>query len=367
MAAPNIDDIPGWLTQKEADELNRLAAGRDVLEVGSFCGRSTVALASSAAAVVCVDPFDGRATPYPQDTLPRFLDTIRTRGLTDKVTPCATTIEKWTEETAQRVFGLVFIDAEHTAEAVRTNLEAVHYFASLGGVVALHDYKNPDYPGVKAAADSVFHRTPDRLIDSLAVYLMDGPYPGRILNVVTPSMRPGNLRRVSESLYALRHDLPGWWVRWYVGVDRSIDYVEPVPGATAVYRQSPVGAMGNPGRNDALDMIRAGWVHFLDDDNDIHPQFASGLKAAVAEYPDADGYVFPQFNADGGPRLEAKVDAGHGSIDSAQFVFRRSVIGGTRWKLDDYAADADFFRTVAPTCTVVPIPSGGVYYNKLRG
>jgi hypothetical protein len=261
----------------------------------------------------------------------------------------------------------VFIDAEHTFSALCANLLSVHRFASLNGVVTLHDYKNPDYPGVKAAADSVFHREPDRLIDSLAVYLMDGPYPGRILNVVTPSMRPRNLEKISESLFALRQELPGWWVRWYVGVDRSIDYVEPVLGATCVYRQSPGGAMGNPGRNDALDMIRAGWVHFLDDDNDIHPKFAAGLREAVAEYPGAAGYVFPQFNADDSPRLEAKVDAGHGSIDSAQFVFRRDAIGRERWKLGEYAADAEFFRTVAPTCEVVPIPSGGVYYNKLRG
>jgi hypothetical protein len=40
-------------------------------------------------------------------------------------------------------------------------------------VVAVHD-DYPDYPAVKEACHSVFHRPPDKLVDSLAVYLHEG-------------------------------------------------------------------------------------------------------------------------------------------------------------------------------------------------
>lgn len=367
-----VQQIPGWLSAAEARELHSLATRRRVLEVGSFCGRSTVAMALSAAHVHSVDPFDGRGTPHPQDTPARYLDALARFAVAGRVTHSRAAVEMWAASPeADQVPRpeLVFLDADHGAAATVGQLEAVHRLLAPAGVVALHDFDNP---GVRAACLSAFHRPPDRRVDSLAVYLLDGTIPGRTLHVVTPASRPENLPHLWHSVSLLRRDLPGWSVEWWVFVDRSVPFL-PALGGARVARQSfcpdPHG-MGNLGRNDGLDATREGWVWFLDDDNDVHPGFGPGLVAAAAAHPDAEGFVFDQFDAAGSLRLPARADAGGGEIDTAQFVFRRAAVGGHRWALDDYAADAGFFAAVAGPLrergTLVAPGLGATWYNRLR-
>lgn len=55
-----IDAIPGWMTDQEAEALYRAALRTDpdgvIVEVGSFCGRSLAVLAESGRTVIAVDP-----------------------------------------------------------------------------------------------------------------------------------------------------------------------------------------------------------------------------------------------------------------------------------------------------------------------
>lgn len=67
----------GWLTDEEADELARLAAGKTVLELGSYKGRSTVCFASVAKYVVSVDTHGGTHPQHPGDTLPEYVQNVR--------------------------------------------------------------------------------------------------------------------------------------------------------------------------------------------------------------------------------------------------------------------------------------------------
>lgn len=188
-----------------------------------------------------------------------------------------------------------------------------------------------------------------------------------ILHVVTPCIRPQNLPKIADSLRRLSDILS---VRWWIMLDPS---VTDSPVETAALRPwrvvaaPPGGAFGNAGRNAALDAIRSGWVHFLDDDNDIHPEFGAGLAAAVAEHPEAEGFVFDQFNADSSLRLRGRVDARPGEVDSAQFVFRRRAIGRSRWRPEKYGADGYFFEAVSqPLAGRVVLAAGSVWYNRLR-
>ena len=69
-------DLPaGWLTPAEADELRRLAAGRTVLELGAWKGRSTVVLAEVASYVVSVDRH--RGIPGHGESLDEYLANVR--------------------------------------------------------------------------------------------------------------------------------------------------------------------------------------------------------------------------------------------------------------------------------------------------
>lgn len=371
VGAPNVSEIPGWLSQAEADELHRLAAGRVCLEAGSYCGRSSVAIGTAAKRLECIDPFDGRGTPNPRDTLPHFREVMNRFRLFDRVSYLQGTIEDFAHVTAVKSFDLIFLDTDHTAAAISRDLSHLAPYMSRRGVVAVHDHGNGMFPEVAPACESFFHGAPDRVVDTLAVYLLDGPPAGRLLNVVTPVSRPQNIAHLSATLNDLRAALPGWVVRWYVSLDRKFDHFDAV-GLTAdlpaysLTRQSPGGVFGNSGRNDALNAIRDGWVCFLDDDNTFHPEFAPGLVKSIAAHPSATGFVFPQINDDGSTRVEAHAWMTNRGIDTAMFVFRRSAIGKHRWPLGEYSADVAFFNAVARGERPLQASSGKVSYNTLR-
>lgn len=140
-------DIAGWLSEDEGAELSRLAAGKRVLEIGSYCGLSTIMLARTAEHVTAVDYFDGRGTPHPCDTLEAFTANVERHGLTDKVIACHPDDALPLPE-----YDLVFIDGAHEYEAVKADIERALAVLSPDGLIAFHDYKHPSHAGVEKAA-----------------------------------------------------------------------------------------------------------------------------------------------------------------------------------------------------------------------
>lgn len=343
----DVSNLPGDLNQSEADQLAKLATNRGVLSVQPACMRSTAVFAASAEETHYLEPgpnYDCQ-TGYP----------IKARAIRR--------IKKNELNKIGAEYNLVFIEGVNDFASTLANLNLVIDRVSHSGIVVLRGCT--PMSGMRQAARSFFHRSPDRMIGSTAVYLMEGYFPGRILHIVTPSMRPNNLGFISRSIHSIRFNLPTWSVRWHVGFDRSIDYLDNVPQISSLFRQSPGGANGNPGRNDALEMIREGWVHFLDDDNDIHPEFVKGLSSFASGETAEQIAVFNQYHKDGTLRLKANPMAGPGEIDTAQFVAWRSAIGHIRWHPSAYAADYTFFKDITANARAAVAP-GGVYYNKLR-
>ena len=155
----------GFMPPDEGDALYEaaLAAGAAVpglpfLEVGSYCGRSTVWLGGAARAAgsvlfavdhhrgseenqagwehhdtSVVDPRTGR-----MDTLPRFRDTIHDAGLEDVVFAVvgqsAAVAAHWASPLA-----LLFIDGGHGDEPARLDYEGWTPHVALGGTLAIHD------------------------------------------------------------------------------------------------------------------------------------------------------------------------------------------------------------------------------------
>lgn len=143
-------DVPGWLHREEAAALAELARGKRVLEIGSYCGLSTICMARTAEHVTAVDYFDGRGTAVPQDTLPRFLANIQRYGVADKIDthhpddplPCGE-------------FDLAFIDGAHDAMSVRLDIKKALEAIKPDGLLAFHDYRSPIDPGVTLAVDEL--------------------------------------------------------------------------------------------------------------------------------------------------------------------------------------------------------------------
>jgi protein-L-isoaspartate O-methyltransferase len=69
----------------EGKALAEMARGKRVLEVGSYCGLSTVCMARTAKHVVSVDPHDGRGTAESRGTPGGVPGNLERYGVTDKV------------------------------------------------------------------------------------------------------------------------------------------------------------------------------------------------------------------------------------------------------------------------------------------
>lgn len=159
---PRIDfelpDIDGWLMPEEGKALADLARDKRVLEIGSYCGLSTVCMARTAKHVTAVDYFDGRGTPNPKSTLESFNENIRRHGVAHKVSAHTPDDVRYSFAS----YDIVFIDGAHDYESVKTDIEIAMQALKPGGLIVLHDYReNPGEhdgrwdPGVTKAVNEL--------------------------------------------------------------------------------------------------------------------------------------------------------------------------------------------------------------------
>jgi len=148
-----VNSIPGYLHPLEARFLFWLATrvhdGGYALEVGSFQGKSSFALAaglSSRARLGCVDTWFNDAMPYDAagDTLPSFLHNIRRyTGVIDIHRGKSVDIaSQWS-----RPLDLLFIDGDHSYEGCKSDIQAWGGFVRPGGWIAFHDSSEPGVDG----------------------------------------------------------------------------------------------------------------------------------------------------------------------------------------------------------------------------
>ncbi len=157
-------EIQGWLTPREGKALAELSRGKRVLEIGSYCGLSTVCIARTACSVTACDYFDGRSTPNQQDTSEAFKKNIERYWLQDKVTT------HHPDEPLQGEYGFVFIDGAHDFDSVRADIQKALNVLAPDGLIAFHDY-NAGNPGVMLAVNEFIDGGSELISrhDSLAV------------------------------------------------------------------------------------------------------------------------------------------------------------------------------------------------------
>lgn len=164
IAKPAIDPdtVKGFLHADEGHRLQALAGSASALgpclEVGSYCGKSTLYLGTACQRAgqllyavdhhrgseehqpgeayhdpELVDPVSGRF-----DSLPEFRRTLLRAGLEDTVVPIVTTSARAARHW-RTPLGLVFIDGGHSREAALTDYRAWAGHVVAGGVLAIHD------------------------------------------------------------------------------------------------------------------------------------------------------------------------------------------------------------------------------------
>ena len=152
------------LTEVEAQALARLAAGRDVLEVGSAYGFSACVMALAGARhVTAVDPHTWLVS---HEVMAANLDKA---GVTGRVT----VIRGHSPGALDGLgpFGLAFIDGDHAYESVLADVEAARKLLEPGGILACHDLgEDCCCPGVRQALEALFPGGPSEQVDTLAIY-----------------------------------------------------------------------------------------------------------------------------------------------------------------------------------------------------
>lgn len=145
--------VEGHISALQCQVLAELAARVSagcIVEIGSFRGRSTVALglgslANGRVAVYAIDPhesFTGAlgATFGPQDRTAFFKNMLRT-GVSEVVRlinlPAAAVSKGW-----ERPIALLWIDGDHRYEAVKQDFECWEPFVMAGGLIAFDDSTN---------------------------------------------------------------------------------------------------------------------------------------------------------------------------------------------------------------------------------
>jgi len=186
-----IAETKGFLDPEEGRRLFDLAlcASRlsPCLEIGSYCGKSTIYLGTACRAknsiLFAVDHHAGSEEQQPgeeyfdpetwdihrgrMDTFPRFSKTISQAGLEDTVVPVvsrsATAARLWATP-----LSLVFIDGGHSFAAAYTDYTSWAGHIVPGGYLLIHDiFKNPEEGGQapyfvyqKALASGLFQELP---------------------------------------------------------------------------------------------------------------------------------------------------------------------------------------------------------------
>jgi len=154
----------------------------------------------------------------------------------------------------------------------------------------------------------------------------------RTLHILTACSRPDGIKNVLAAL-SLAALIPEHWflIRWHIAFQ---NHAQP----------DPHGAVKD---NELMDLIPGDdWIWILDDDNAIHPAFFAALWKAWSDYPEKDAIVFSQNRRDGlGPVLPAGPEnMRKGRVDTAQLVFKKSLIGPKRMRVDHRMCDGIFYE-----------------------
>jgi predicted O-methyltransferase YrrM len=161
----------GWLEREEALFLHELAKlvnpDNGIVEIGSYEGKSTVALASGAREGVityAIDPHTGDISEANAgilvDTYEKFISNIETANLSTRVNAKRMTSVEASSLYDGKPIGLLFIDGWHSTQAVVEDIESWAPFLDENAIIVFDDWNDPE---VKAGIRAKDHALPPLL------------------------------------------------------------------------------------------------------------------------------------------------------------------------------------------------------------
>lgn len=190
-----------------------------------------------------------------------------------------------------------------------------------------------------------------------------------MLNFITALIRPENLEIILQSITdTIKCD----W-RWYTVGDLKVNssIINKIhPNQIIMYapeKHDHYLDCGNTPRNIALDSIKDGWVYILDDDTVLHPNFFNCFTRGIKYYPGSAGYTFFCAYPDGTIR-NIPPQHSYNHIDTGCFIFRREVIGNTRFDVNNRNAESSFYKEIYCKYSpyIIHITDVGAYLNFLK-
>lgn len=168
-----LTGIAGWLAEEEGYFLYRLARDGEgvgeVVEIGSWMGRSTAWLAAGSKdaareRVHAVDTFTGSAEHQglaviknEGTTYHLFAENLERVGLFDHVEPVMASSFDAERRWDGKPIRLLFIDGDHSYDAVRADFESWSRHVIVSGVIVFDDVID-NWPGVKRCFEEVTAR-----------------------------------------------------------------------------------------------------------------------------------------------------------------------------------------------------------------
>lgn len=164
--------IKGWLNEGEHEFLWDLASRKEVdgniLEIGSWMGKSTCILAGASkeshpkSKVISIDTFwmsgpIGQQAYHNQinkgkGTFYEFIGNAKVYGFYDTVVPIGTE-SGIAKDVLKCDFRMAFIDGAHDFESCLNDTKIAIPILKKKGILALHDYGQAEWPGVKRVVD----------------------------------------------------------------------------------------------------------------------------------------------------------------------------------------------------------------------
>ena len=132
-------DIDGWLEPNVGLKLQELAFCNNVLEIGSYKGKSTVCMAATAHFILSIDTFkaddSGQTQQNDLTTFDEFAENIFPFKNVSYVIG-----ESPKDIPLDRTFDFIFVDGYHAYHHVKKEIEVLKTFLRPNGIIAFHDY-----------------------------------------------------------------------------------------------------------------------------------------------------------------------------------------------------------------------------------